>query len=214
MINIELTEKAAALGFKTNAENDDNKTLAEIVQSREQRFWEAFPLLLANAGERGKLNYAAASAALPEAERKYLKLLIIVSLALYDSLGVKFGWRERLFGSFPARLIANFKEKLEQGAELELGDLPVQPERLKETFLAGFKGKALLRSAALAEEQDSLEAALAEIFTPRQRELLMKKIRREPFTKTEKEYFSRVVKKKARALANDELHRLARRALA
>lgn len=215
MINIELAEKAAALGFKTSAENDDNKTLAEVVQSREQRFWEAFPLLLANAGERGKLNYTAASAALPEGERKYLKLLIIVSLGLYDSLGVKFGWRERLFGSFPARLIANFKEKIAQGAELELGDLLVQPERLKETFLAGFKGKgALLRSAALAEEQNGLEAALAEIFTPRQRELLMKKIRREPFTKTEKEYFSRVVKKKARALANDELHRLARRALA
>jgi hypothetical protein len=35
----------------------------------------------------------------------------------------------------------------------------------------------------------------------------------EPMTKTEREYFSRTVRKKLRALANTDLHRLAQRLL-
>jgi hypothetical protein len=39
----------------------------------------------------------------------------------------------------------------------------------------------------------------------------MKKLKREKLSKTEKEYYSRVVKKKILALANSQLHNLARR---
>ena len=55
----------------------------------------------------------------------------------------------------------------------------------------------------------SLEYALSQLFSPKQKELFQKKLKGELFTKTEKEYFSRTVKRKAAALANPELHRLA-----
>jgi len=42
-------------------------------------------------------------------------------------------------------------------------------------------------------------------------ELFQKKLKGELLTKTEKEYFSRTVKKKVAALANPELHRLAQK---
>jgi hypothetical protein len=214
-MKIEIAEKAAALGYKAIGESDPNQTLAEIIASRELRYWEAFPVLLANAAEGGKFSHQAAAALLPEEDKKYLKLLIIISLGLYDTLGARFAWRERLFGDLPARLIAGFRGKIEGGAELELGYLRLAPARLKDNFAAAFGGSgAVLKGAAKAREEEGLEAALSQLFTPRQRELLMKKLRREPLTKTEKEYFSRVVKKKARAIANEELHRLARRALA
>ncbi|OGR80737.1 MAG: hypothetical protein A2X32_09340 [Elusimicrobia bacterium GWC2_64_44] len=209
-----IAEKAAALGFKSAESSDPSLTLAEVIESRELRYWEAFPVLLANAAQGGKLDPQAAAGALPEEDRKYLKLLILVSLALYDSLGARFGWRERLFGDMPARLIAGFRSKIETNSQLELGDFKLRPEILRENFRLAFGGGALLKGAARTREDEGLETALREIFTSRQRELLLKKLRRERFTKTEAEYYSRVVKKKARAVANDELHRLARRVLA
>jgi hypothetical protein len=48
-------------------------------------------------------------------------------------------------------------------------------------------------------------------FSPKQKELFQKKLKGELLTKTEKEYFSRTVKKKVAALANPELHRLAQK---
>jgi hypothetical protein len=56
----------------------------------------------------------------------------------------------------------------------------------------------------------SLEFALSQLFSPKQKELFRKKLDGVPLTKTEKEYYSRAVKKKVAALANAELHRLAR----
>jgi len=70
-----------------------------------------------------------------------------------------------------------------------------------------------LRRLSTVKEDMGLEYAMAQVFSPRQKELFLKRLRNEKMTKTEKEYFSRVVKKKLTALANQELHRLARQAL-
>ena len=58
-----------------------------------------------------------------------------------------------------------------------------------------------------------LEYALSQVFSPKQKELFLKKLKGEKLSKTEKEYSSRVVKKKAMALANSELHTLAKKYL-
>jgi hypothetical protein len=54
---------------------------------------------------------------------------------------------------------------------------------------------------------------MSQVFSPKQKELFFKKLKGEKLTKTEKEYYSRAVKKKVLALANDELHRMARQML-
>jgi hypothetical protein len=48
---------------------------------------------------------------------------------------------------------------------------------------------------------------------PKQKELFKKRLEGLPLTKTEQEYYSRSVKKKVVALANAELHGLARKLL-
>jgi len=58
-----------------------------------------------------------------------------------------------------------------------------------------------------------LEYSLSQVFSPKQKELFLKKLKGEKLTKTEKEYFSRAVKKKVLALANPELHRLSQKLL-
>jgi hypothetical protein len=63
------------------------------------------------------------------------------------------------------------------------------------------------------KEEFGLEYSLSQVFSPKQKELFLKKLKGEVLTKTEKEYFSRAVKKKVQALANADLHRLARKLL-
>jgi len=60
-------------------------------------------------------------------------------------------------------------------------------------------------------DEFDLEYALSQVFSKKQKELFMKKLKGEKLTKTEREYFSRSVKKKVLALANSDLHRLATR---
>lgn len=216
MPNKELTAKAAALGFhpEPGSLSDANKTLAEVIQSHELAFWEGFPVMLANAAEAGEFNLEAANACLQEEDKKLLKSLIFVSLGLYDNLGLKFHWTKSLFGDFTARVVAGFSDKVRLNSGLELGPLRLLPERLKENFLANFKKKrGPVRNTAESAEKLDLEFAVSQIFTPRQKELFLKKLRRKKMTKTEKEYFSRVIKKKAQALANEDLHQLARKIL-
>ena len=62
-------------------------------------------------------------------------------------------------------------------------------------------------------EEFSLEYALSQVFSPKQKELFKKKLEGLPMTKTEQEYFSRTVKKKVVALANSELHSLSKKLL-
>ncbi len=52
---------------------------------------------------------------------------------------------------------------------------------------------------------------MSQVFSKKQKELFLKKLKGEKLAKTEREYYSRVVKKKVLALANSDLHKLAAR---
>ncbi|MFC2170320.1 hypothetical protein ACFLRM_07180, partial [Acidobacteriota bacterium] len=61
------------------------------------------------------------------------------------------------------------------------------------------------------KDEFDLEYGLSQMFSMKQKELFLKKLKGEKMTKTEREYFSRSVKKKVAALANSDLHKLAAR---
>ncbi|MDA8243836.1 MAG: hypothetical protein M0025_06905 [Elusimicrobia bacterium] len=194
---------AAQLGLKPQG-SDHNATLAAAIESREPRYWAAFPALLANAAAEGGLDLETVSRALPEGERKHLKLLVFASLGLYESLGLRFQWAKKLSAGYPSRMVSAFKDKLGGDELVDLGALRIAPRSFRESFRLCFRGAAAGRA---------LEDSLSRIFTRRQAQLFFKRLRGERMTKTEREYFSRVVKKKTLALADDELHALARRVL-
>ena len=54
-----------------------------------------------------------------------------------------------------------------------------------------------------------IHAHLKILFSPKQKELVLKRLRAGKFTKTEREYYSRVVKKKLSAMASKEIHKIA-----
>ena len=57
---------------------------------------------------------------------------------------------------------------------------------------------------------DSLDVYLDRLFSPKQKELVLKKRDGQAFTKTEREYYSRIVRKKLSAIASEKLVELAR----
>ncbi len=70
-----------------------------------------------------------------------------------------------------------------------------------------------IRKPAKGVQIDPLDRHMDEIFSTKQKELFLKKINGKKLTKTEKEYFSRVVKKKVLAMANSDLHQMSKKLL-
>jgi hypothetical protein len=56
-----------------------------------------------------------------------------------------------------------------------------------------------------------LQAHLERLFSPKQKDLVFKKLNKLPFTKTEREYYSRVVRKKLVSIVNSEVSFVARK---
>jgi hypothetical protein len=188
--------------------------LAEVAASRDLRFWEAFPVMLANAAEAGDFKYEAVKAHVNEHDKKTLAALLLMSAALYKTLGVRFKWAEEISGMFSRHLLDSYAEKLKHNEDIKIGPAVIPAGKLQANFAVySQKTGESMKNALAVREELSLELAMARIFTAKQKELFLKKLRHEKLTKTEKEYFSRVIKKKAQALANDDLHHLARKVL-
>ena len=222
MTDKSLLERLSRLGLplmETSEEFDVNQTLAEVVKSRDTRLWEGFPVLLVNAATNFHFDYERVLEKLTaEDEREAFRDLLLLSLALYECYPVSFLWAKQLKG----RLSDLERSQLKQlGKSLARDDLfnfsgaQFQSSRLKGVFELYFEKnaeKSKLRNEKY--EELSLEYALSQMFSPKQKELFKKKLEGLPLTKTEKEYYSRTVKKKVVALANTELHRLAQKLMA
>jgi hypothetical protein len=168
--------------------------------------------------EKGLFNYAKVKKNLnnPAAHAR-LDALLAMSLALYNVLNLKFSWMDQFYKFLPdgsKRNFAVFSTKFKEGKDFKLGEYAMSTERLKNTFNNYFaKAQSRLNNLLSQKEELNLEYALSQVFSPKQKELFLKKLSGEKLTKTEKEYFSRTVKKKVLALANSTLHNMAVRLL-
>jgi len=188
--------------------------LDELSGSEDSRLIEAFPVVLANCAHRGiKLNISRLLSRYGRRSQKRVNLekLVLASSDLLAQEGLD--KPEGLDGA-----VGLLRDKY--------GDL------LKEEVLDLGKGKSLstkrlqntLRRYAIDLEQSKsarekerrsqlrsfqLDLHLSTLFSPKQKELVLKKLKGEPLSKTEQEYYSRVVKKKLEGLANSELRKIA-----
>lgn len=211
-----LLKRLKALGYpllEKEESLDANATLAEVVQSKDPRLWEGFPLLLANSADKGLFDCNMVQMHLKKVfDKAYLSKLIVMSLALYKALNVKFSWANRLYNSlgFERKNYGNFLTKLKQDQDLLVADNLLSTTRLKNVFRNYFnEEKSRLSELVSVKDEFGLEYALSQVFAPKQKELFLKRLKREKMNKTEREYYYRVVRKKVMALANPELHRLA-----
>lgn len=216
-----LLKRLRALGFplfETEEAEDANMTLADVVMSRDLRLWEGFPVVLATSAEKGLFDYRKAAGCLKKPlDKPVLASLTALSLALYEALNVRFPWTDALCASLSARHreeLKTFLAALNKDRDLNVAGRAMSSQRLKSVFNSYFrKERESLNGLLSAKEGLGLEYALSQVFSPKQKELFLKKLKGEVLTKTEKEYFSRTVKKKVLALANTELHRLSQKLL-
>jgi hypothetical protein len=219
--NKELLKKAAALGFtllENQNEADANQTLAELAKSWELRMWDGFPVVLATSAEKGLFNYEKLMNYFPDPAGRHLaSQLLLLSLALYKSLNLRYSWENKLLNKFSENEKSKFNEyvlKLNSNAELQVAGRALSGFRLKSVF-ENYSGKVAsgLSDLLSSKNEMNLEYSLSRVFSRKQKELFFKKLKKDRLTKTEKEYYSRTVKKKVFALANSELHLLARQLL-
>ncbi|MBC2716357.1 MAG: hypothetical protein HF978_13695 [Desulfobacteraceae bacterium] len=195
---------------------DVNKTLAEVVQSKDMRLWEGFPVLLANAAEQYNFDYNQVVKNLTQKKDQVdFHNLMLLSLALYNYYRLSFVWSNQLkkrLSNLDIVRLGKLKNSLALDNAVSLGNMRFHSDRLKVTFSNYFE-QAAKKTTQLKEkhEEMSLEYALSQLFSPKQKELFKKKLHGELLTKTEREYYSRSVKKKVSALANPELHRFAQK---
>lgn len=221
MVNKGLLKKLKKLGyplFETEEAQDANATLAEVVQSKDLRLWEGFPVVLANSAEKGLFDYEMVKRHLKKSfDRLNLMSLLVMSVALYKALNIKFSWADKFYKSLNGKARKEFNSllrKLKNNQDFKVAGIEMSGQRLKTTFNNYHSQiSSDLNEILSVKEELGLEYALSQVFSPKQKELFLKKLKGEKLSKTEKEYFSRAVKKKVLALANPELHHLSRRLL-
>ena len=188
--------------------------LDELSGSEDSRLIEAFPVVLANCAHRGiKLDISDLLSRYGQRSQRRVNLekLIIASFELLAQEGLdKPEGIDGAVGSLRMKYGDLLKEEL-----LDLGKhRSVSTERLR---------NALRRYAIDIERSESvrerdkrrqlrsfqLDLHLSALFPPKQKEIVLKKLKGDPLTKTEQEYYSRVVKKKLEGLANSELRKIA-----
>lgn len=188
--------------------------LAELVDSKDFKLVEGFPVVLANCAQRGmNLDFTALLSKHKPRSRKRqdLEKLLLVSSELLTSQGLK---KPEGLEKLAASLKAKYGDLLAADL-LTLGrEVFLSTERLRNALRRYSTNLETSRSRRKREKDKQrrsfqLNYYLSTLFSPKQKELVLKKLKGEPLNKTEQEYFSRTVKKKLEALANTEVSKVA-----
>ena len=220
MKNRVLLDNLSKLGFpllEPSQDPDVQETLAEVVKSHEGRLWEGFPVLMANAAENYVFSADNIEKLLNKKEKNDFRHLIVMSLSLYAHYNLSFVWENKIKNNLTANYMHKLKKWeicLSNNTPITWGDEEIDPYRLKKQFAMYFQRNAA-KSKSKNDEYEalSIEYAQSQVFSPRQKEIFKKKLDGMPLTKTEREYYSRTIKRKVVALANSELHSLAKKLL-
>ncbi len=214
-----LADNLAKLGYQffSPEENFDvNETLAEAMKSNLVRVWEGFPVLLANSTNYKAFDYKRVEALLKSKDLKVkLREFVLVSLGLYKFMRVYFKWVkafEQDLSESELQMVKKYRNYFAHSEDFQVQNVTFSAERMLNTFRNYFVQQRAeeLKKEGEKFENYSVEYLLSQVFAPKQKELFLKKAKGESLTKTEREYFSRTVKKKAQALANPGVEHLAR----
>jgi len=219
----ELLDNLARYGYpllRPVSRTSPEEVLLSLARQKDARLLEGFPVVLISAlKEKETLEWESQKwsleKTLPQKERERFTVLLALSCLLFKLFGMEERVQQRA-----KKLLSKLQRGTEKLKELEdpfqtsgtvnAGGVRLSSERMKVNFRNYLVRGEPFEEVAKKSRALSLETNLSEFFAPKQKELLRKRLERRPFTKTEREYFYRVVKKKLRALADEDLHQLAR----
>ena len=172
-----------------------------------------FPAVLAICARRGLvLNYQALFSRYPETnpKRQNLEKLLLASAIVFNLQGLEppinlTEIADSLKSKY-SNLLSKGKFQLSNGSHITLQDLQ---HALKAYTADRLKSQAHQNKTQLSPPE-ALDVYLDRLFSAKQKELVFKKREGRGLTKTEREYFSRIIRKKLEAIANEEVVGLAR----
>ena len=213
----ELLEALAQYGYELNRplhQYNGEEVLLNLLKENDTRLLEGFPVAYDNILDRQKrlnLDFHALS------EDKKIKLLTLLLLTytllkLFGENKSKLNETENTMSKLSKKwkeLLKDVEAKFDRSDPVSVNGVALSTDRLKKQFR-----NYVVHFGAKKENElkcdIELELLLSEFFTPKQKELLRKRAQREELSKTEREYYSRVVSKRLKALANEHLYQFAK----
>lgn len=153
-------------------------------------------------------------------KKQNLEKLLLISAELFDLEGIEAPQNlKKIASSLKAKygtLLSSKMLPLSSGISISIRDLQ---DTLREYItktkhaMPAFKrgGPEQAPSRAVLNRSADLQIHLGRLFSPKQKDLVFKRLNGESFTKTEREYYSRVVRKKLQAIADSEVGYIATR---
>ena len=172
-----------------------------------------FPAILAICARRGlSLNSQSLFSRYWETspKRQNLEKLLLISATIFKSQKLKPpGNLDQIAASLKPKygdLISAGEFQLSNGMIVSFKDL----ENSLASYLAGHMRPEVNQGHIQLSPSETLDIYLDRLFSPKQKELVLKKRDGHKFTKTEREYYSRVVRKKLEAIASEEVGQIAK----
>jgi len=201
-------------GQKKISENQIMVILDALASSDDAEVVVRFPAVLAICARRGlALNSHALFSRYWETspKRQNLEKLLLVSATLFGRAGIA---APKNLEKIAVSLMPKYGDLLSRG-ELQLSSGMCISLKALQTTLKIFTDDSveapLPRRTSSVRRSDNLDTHLDRLFSPKQKELVLKKRDGKAFTKTEREYYSRVVRKKLTAIAAADVGALARK---
>ena len=200
-------------GQKKISENQIVIILDALANSDDTKVVARFPAVLAICARRGlALNSQALFSSYWETspKRQNLEKLLLISAAIFDLQGLK---APKNLDKIAASLKPRYRDLRPEGGFQLSNGMYISIEDLQNT-LKVYTSSQLKTSEVKVQKSglksDSLDVYLDRLFSPKQKELVLNKRDGRAFTKTEREYYSRIVRKKLEAIASEKLVELAR----
>ena len=188
--------------------------LDALANAGDARIVARFPAVLAICARRGlPLKFQALFSRYWETspKRQNLEKLLLASAAIFTFRGIK---PPANLKEIAASLQPKYGDLLTTG-EFQLSNgLHISIQNLQaslDAYAAGRLKSQEREHRTSPPPSGRLDAYLDRLFSPKQKELVLKRRDGKAFTKTEREYFSRIVRKKLQAIADDEVAALARK---
>lgn len=142
-------------------------------------------------------------------KRQNLEKLFFVSARLFDLENLKAPRNlVKITDSFKTRykdIMSKDVFQLSNGAHISIKDM----HATLKSYVADFEYLRLNQDQSEPIRSAHLHRYMDRLFSPKQKDLVLKKLGNESFTKTEREYYSRVVRKKLEAIADEKVREIA-----
>lgn len=197
--------------------------LDALASSNDQALVIRFPAVLSICARNGvALNSHALFSKYWESspKKQNLEKLLLISAELFDLEGIEAPKNlKKIASSLKAKygtLLSAKMLPLSSGISISVRDiqntLRDYTAKTKDAMTAFKQGKLEQEPTRdILNRSADLQVHLRRLFSSKQKDLVFKKLNRKPFTKTEREYYSRVVRKKLVSIANSEVSCIANR---